>query len=63
MDSDRYGCIVMDRWKSMDGWMGSYVIVYFLLIIFIYSPAPDLSVTDLLHNALDIALLNYAKGK
>ena len=27
------------------------------------SPAPDLSVTDLLHNALDIALLNYAQGK
>ena len=52
----------------MDGrvWMDGQLCYRLFLIDYFYlfnSPAPDLSVTDLLHNALDIALLNYAKGK
>ena len=52
----------------MDGrvWMDGQLCYRLFLIDYFYlfnSPAPDLSVTDLLHNALDIALLNYAQGK
>jgi hypothetical protein len=58
----------------MDKYM-TYCLLYFNMIdmtycLFLFDyfyllnrPAPDLSVTDLLHNALDIALLNYAQGK
>jgi hypothetical protein len=50
----------------MDEWMDKYMTYSLFLFDYFYllnRPAPDLSVTDLLHNALDIALLNYAQGK